>query len=133
DSGRNYGINCPADGNDTTFDDDAAGSMTAGSSPFSGSFRPQQPLAVFTGKSSAAVNGTWTLHVVDTFFHCAGEDCFLYPAQIGTGNVRCWSLSISPGLCADGGGGCATDLSIAQTASPDPVSAGSNLTYTLTV
>ncbi len=47
----------------TTFDDAAAVSITAGSAPFNGSFRPQQPLSTLL---SSPVNGTWTLSLLDT-------------------------------------------------------------------
>ena len=51
----------------TVFDDEAATAIGSGAAPFTGSFRPDQPLSAFDGKS---VNGTWRLHVVDA----AGAD-----------------------------------------------------------
>ncbi len=53
-SGDNY-IN-------TVFDDEAATLITAGSAPFTGSFRPEGSLAALDGK---AANGTWRLRVTD--------------------------------------------------------------------
>jgi subtilisin-like proprotein convertase family protein len=47
---------------DTVFDDDAAQSITAASPPFTGSFRPEQPLSALNGRP---VQGSWTLHVAD--------------------------------------------------------------------
>jgi len=47
---------------DTTFDDAAAVAITGGTAPFTGSFRPEQPLAAFLNK---AAGGTWTLRVFD--------------------------------------------------------------------
>ena len=41
----------------------------AGAAPFTGSFRPVQPLSAFDGKAS---NGTWTLRVTDTAADDAG-------------------------------------------------------------
>ncbi len=46
----------------TTFDDSAATSITTGTAPFTGSFRPEQMLSIFNGKP---VNGNWTLSVFD--------------------------------------------------------------------
>jgi len=51
----------------TTFDDSAVNFITAGTAPFSGKFRPEQPLAAFVGKSASAVNGTWKLRIRDEF------------------------------------------------------------------
>jgi hypothetical protein len=81
-SGAGFGTDCPADGNDTTFDDAAATSINAGTAPFVGSFRPQDPLHAFGGKSGAQVNGTWQLKVVD-----------LGPADIG--NIECVTLTLN--------------------------------------
>ena len=44
----------------TTFDDEASTPITSGSPPFTGSFRPEEPLSAFDGKTT---KGTWTLHV----------------------------------------------------------------------
>lgn len=78
----NYGRGCPADDNDTIFDDSASASITAGSPPFAGAFRPEQMLSAFAGKSGTAVNGTWRLRVVDD-------------SDIATGSIQCWSLWIT--------------------------------------
>lgn len=47
---------------DTIFDDDAAVSITAGTPPFNGRFRPEEPLAGIHGESTY---GTWYLWVQD--------------------------------------------------------------------
>ena len=47
----------------TVFDDEATAAIAAGAPPFTGSFRPEQPLSNFDGVD---VNGTWTLTVVDS-------------------------------------------------------------------
>jgi subtilisin-like proprotein convertase family protein len=52
---------------DTIFDDEAAVSITSGSAPFTGSFRPEGSLATLDGISSL---GTWTLEITDD----AGSD-----------------------------------------------------------
>ena len=46
----------------TTFDDNAATAITAGTTPFQGTYAPVQPLSTFYGKN---INGTWTLKVED--------------------------------------------------------------------
>ncbi len=120
-AGDDYGGGCEPDSNRTTFDDDAATSIGSGSAPFIGVFKPDQPLSSFIGKSGAAVNGTWQLHVVDQF-------------AIDVGAIECWSLFLSPAVCAEGSGKCPdVDLVLGMTASPDPVLIGTQLTYTVAV
>ena len=53
-SGDNY--------TNTIFDDQAANSITTGTAPFTGTFRPQGVLANFNGKQG---QGNWTLHITD--------------------------------------------------------------------
>lgn len=48
--------------NNTIFSDSAAAAISSGTAPFSGTFRPTQPLSGLNGKPA---NGTWTLRVVD--------------------------------------------------------------------
>lgn len=60
----------------TLFDDEAATAITGGSAPFTGSFVPASPLAALDG---AALDGTWTLQVVNQ------------PGG-GTGVINGWSL-----------------------------------------
>jgi len=119
--GDNFGIACAPDANRTTFDDDSINLLGTHTAPFLGSFKPDQPLAVFIGKSGTNVNGTWTLHVEDQ-------------APIDVGTIQCWSLNISQATCADGGSQCpGVDLSIGMTANPEPVFVGNNLVYTISV
>ncbi len=69
-------------GNDftgTLFDDEASQSITDGSVPFTGSFRPVEMLATFDGIS---ITGTWTLAVTDS----AGGD---------EGTLDAWSLFVT--------------------------------------
>ena len=91
-TGDNYGTNCVDTGR-TIFNDLASTSITAGSAPFVGSFRPEEPLSTFNGKIGSAVNGVWTLHVVDD---AAGS----------SGSLQCWSLNIFDTVCTVGGGAC---------------------------
>lgn len=54
----------------TVFDDSAALSIASGAPPFTGSFRPEEPLSRFIG---AQANGTWTLEVSDVFAADSGQ------------------------------------------------------------
>ena len=85
----NYGGGC-GEANRTTFDDAAPTKIAAGAAPFMGSFTPEEPLAAFLGENP---NGDWQLLISDTV---AGD----------TGELRCWSLLLSPPDCTDGGGAC---------------------------
>ena len=85
--GDNFGTDCPASSNDTVFDDAAATPISAGTAPFVGTFRPDQPLSAFVGKPA---NGMWQLKVVDSF-------------AIDTGNIECVTLVINGFTVASGG------------------------------
>lgn len=63
----------------TIFDDEAATAISAGSAPFTGSFRPEQLLSAIDGQSA---NGTWTLEIRDN----AGGD---------TGTLTEWAVIFS--------------------------------------
>lgn len=63
----------------TVFDDTAVTPITAGVAPFSGSFRPEQPLAAFAGK---AISGAWRLRVEDL-------------VAVDTGAIISWSLTFT--------------------------------------
>jgi uncharacterized repeat protein (TIGR01451 family) len=118
---QNYGLGCFPDNYRTTFDDSATNPIANGIAPFVGTFKPDQPLSVFAGKSGTNANGIWSLHLIDNI-------------QFGLGTNECWSLFISSAACSDGGGQCpGLDLGIAMVDSPDPAVVGSNLTYTITV
>ena len=86
-AGDNYGSSCA---NRTIFDDDAATSITAGSAPFVGTFKPEGNLALFNGKSGAQVNGNWILRISDE-------------AGLDVGNFFCTTLSISNVVCVNNG------------------------------
>jgi subtilisin-like proprotein convertase family protein len=62
---------------DTSFDDQATVPINLGQSPFTGLFKPAQPLGAFAGKN---IQGVWKLHVVDT-----------HTGTVGTLNA--WSIS----------------------------------------
>lgn len=65
----------------TVFDDAAATSITAGTPPFTGTFRPEGSLATLNGKAS---NGTWTLEIYDD-------------SNTDTGTLNAWSITIAYG------------------------------------
>jgi subtilisin-like proprotein convertase family protein len=67
----------------TVFDDEAATAISSGAAPFTGSFRPVQPLSAFDGQT---IGGTWTLRVIDT----AGED---------TGTLSSWGTATRGYAC----------------------------------
>lgn len=46
----------------TVFDDNAAISIVAGTAPFTGTYRPEQPFSTLSGQDP---NGNWTLNIVD--------------------------------------------------------------------
>lgn len=70
-SGDNY--------TNTVFDDEAAPSITSGTAPFAGSYRPEGLLSVVDGTSAA---GTWKLEVTDD----SNQD---------TGTLISWSLTVT--------------------------------------
>lgn len=119
--GTNFGIACFPDTNRTTFDDKATQSINSDSAPYVGTFKPVEPLAAFEFKSGAEVNGTWRLHVTDSYNSNA------------VGRIECWSLNLSPMQCTNGYGECPTDLAVYSSVGPIRPVAGSNWTYSVTV
>ena len=82
-SGNDFGTGSDdCDGSPTVFTDEAEQPVSAGGAPFSGSWRPEEPLAAFDGESAL---GTWELHVRDD-------------ATVDNGAVHCVALT----LAADG-------------------------------
>jgi uncharacterized repeat protein (TIGR01451 family) len=73
----------------TRLDDESAGpsiqSVVTANAPFTGNFTPASPLSAFDG---APVNGDWRLQAQDFF----NQD---------TGNIRAWSLIVTPAVCSD--------------------------------
>ena len=79
-NGDNYGTGAnDCSGTHTVFDSSALSAISAGVAPFTGSFRPEQPLSAFNGKNSV---GTWKLRVADT----AAQD---------VGSIGCVQLEIT--------------------------------------
>lgn len=78
-SGDNYGTGAnDCSGTHTVFADSAAIPISAGVAPFTGSFRPEQPLSALNGKPT---NGIWKLRVTDT-------------ANLDTGTIGCVQLEL---------------------------------------
>ncbi len=75
-SNDNFGTGACGAGTNTTFDQSAATSITNGSAPFAGTYRPEGSLAAFNGKP---LNGTWRLRMTDAY------------AKNGGTNL-CWSI-----------------------------------------
>jgi subtilisin-like proprotein convertase family protein len=73
-----------ADFTNTVFDDSAATSITKGAPPFTGSYRPVEPLSSLDG---APLNGNWTLQVSDNA-----------PGNIG--EIDAWGIDAAPAVCA---------------------------------
>ena len=97
-SGDNY--------TNTVFDDAATTPIASGTAPFTGSFKPDNPLSVLNGKNAA---GTWTLFVVDSALVDSGvinswSITFTYPAQ-ACGAAAEYISSTTTDSCTVGGGG----------------------------
>ena len=99
----------------TTFRDDAATSITAGSPPFGGSFRPEQPLSTLY---PGTINGTWTLHVSDDFVTDTGS---ILEWLIGAGypNGAATGVGVSPVVAAVNEGTLAAATKVADIAVAD--------------
>lgn len=79
--GADYGTGADTcTGKFTVFDDEAPQPIYMGGSPFTGSWRPEQPLTVLDGKSQ---KGTWRLIIGDNTANSIG------------GTLFCWKLRIT--------------------------------------
>lgn len=84
--GENFGADCPADENDTTFSDEADVSISNASAPFIGEYAPLQSLSALLENAPSTLNGTWQLIARDS-------------AAENAGRIECWSLKISQIEC----------------------------------
>jgi subtilisin-like proprotein convertase family protein len=112
--GDNYGTGAnDCSGSPTTFDDAAATPISAGVPPFSGSFRPEVPLAAFNGKS---LSGTWKLKVTDN----EGQD---------VGTVGCVTLEVlrQPYVCCGVAGNPDIDASGPATITAESIAPANNV------
>src|SRR5262249_17110120 len=115
-SGQDYGTDCT---NMTVFSDDAATGIDTAVAPFSGTFKPEQPLGSFIGKNGAAVNGIWNLVIEDQ-------------VQGDTGALQCWSLELTPIAPCDGGGSCLFEPAITLNLTNQSASAGDRVQFAIT-
>lgn len=104
----------------TVLDDQSVGAsiqtVASAQAPFTGSFKPNLPLAAFNGKN---VSGNWILRAQDFF----SQD---------SGNIRAWSLTVTPALCD--APLQPAQLSATKAVSGGPVyTEGANITYTIVV
>jgi uncharacterized repeat protein (TIGR01451 family) len=103
----------------TALDDESGGpsiqSVVTASAPFTGSFTPNAALSGFDGE---APNGTWNLQAQDFF----SQD---------TGNIRAWSVTLTPAVCD------APPLTVAISATKaitgGDLEQGGTVTYTITL
>jgi subtilisin-like proprotein convertase family protein len=91
-------------GTRTTFSDSAATSISAGTAPFAGIFKPLNPLSSFLGVTGG---GTWTLSIVDD---AAGN----------SGVLHCWVLSLQM-FTQLTGATCGFNVMVKDTEPPVPV------------
>jgi uncharacterized repeat protein (TIGR01451 family)/MYXO-CTERM domain-containing protein len=103
----------------TLLDDQSAGasiqSVTSGMAPFSGSFTPNAPLAIFNGENA---DGTWLLRAQDFF----SQD---------NGNIRAWSLILTPAVCD--APPQLSHLTAKKSVTGGNIVAGGDVVYTITV
>lgn len=93
-----YGTSCADDTTKTIADDAAVATFPASSNPFAGPHKPDSPLSGFNGKSGAAINGTWTLELTDTFVSSPG------------GTLKCWHVEIETDGTTPGQEGQGTEV-----------------------
>ncbi|MGI8904959.1 MAG: Ig-like domain-containing protein [Candidatus Sumerlaeaceae bacterium] len=123
-SGANFGSGC-ADNQRTTFSDAAGTSISAGASPYVGTFNPEVPFAtLLRGKPASVINGVWKLRMSDT-----------KPTNIGT--LNCWSLGLQTADINNGPSPCSltptAELTITKTGTPPVPLNGGTITYNMTV
>jgi subtilisin-like proprotein convertase family protein len=88
--GDNFGVAASPDASRTTFNDSALTSITAGVSPFVGSYKPQMPLSAFAGMQGTPVNGTWRLRIADV---SAGDQGIFYACSL---SINTTDLPVPP-------------------------------------
>lgn len=105
-SGNNFCQTLLQDGAATSIQ-----SVVTANAPFTGTFSPANALAPFVGQNA---NGNWILRAQDFF----SQD---------TGNIRAWSLIITPAVCTP-----VADVSLTKTTPATNVIPGQSVTFTLT-
>jgi uncharacterized repeat protein (TIGR01451 family) len=103
----------------TLLDDESVGpniqSVGTGAAPFTGTFTPNLPLSGFDGESA---NGAWQLEVQDL-------------AGLDTGNIRAWSLIITPAVC--NAPPLAASVTATKTITGGDQNSPGTVTYTITI
>ena len=97
----------------TVFDDEASVPLSAGAAPYTGTFRPGEPLSAFDGKP---LQGAWTLKVIDV-------------ASGDTGSIVSWGTRATPALCDVSAN---TPPAAGFSVSPQPAVTGQTVTFTST-
>ena len=101
----------------TVLDDQSAGpsiqTVGSGDAPFTGSFTPNAALSAFGSENA---NGNWQFQALDQ-------------AGIDIGNIRAWSLTITPAVC-DAPAPLPANVTATKTAAGNFVPGG-NITYTV--
>jgi subtilisin-like proprotein convertase family protein len=90
--------------------------VTSSQAPFTGTWQPNAPLAAFVGEDP---NGTWNLVAIDHF----GQD---------TGNVRAFSLTITPSACPEAPQ-LAAHLTATKAVTGGSLAPGGTVVYTVTL
>ncbi len=91
----------------TVFDDAAATAIASGTAPFTGSYRPENPLSAVIGK---VASGAWKLKVVDSASSDSGTIVswslqFTYEPRVCGPSAVYQSFSVAADSCAAGGPG----------------------------
>ncbi|HET9767849.1 MAG TPA: IPTL-CTERM sorting domain-containing protein, partial [Thermoanaerobaculia bacterium] len=103
----------------TLLDDESVGpsiqSVATGAAPFTGTFTPNLPLSGFDGESA---NGAWQLEVQDL-------------AGLDIGNIRAWSLIVTPAVC--NAPALAASVTATKTITGGDQNSPGTVTYTITI
>lgn len=99
-------LNNGANFTNTVFDDAAATSITSATAPYTGSFKPVQPLSNFIGVQQ---QGTWQLKVTDVGYQ-------------NHGTLNSWGSSVKPAVCT-------TTPIPSFTATPNPAAPGTLVSF----
>jgi subtilisin-like proprotein convertase family protein len=78
----------------TTFSDEAATSISNGTAPYTGTYRPLYPLAMLQGKN---INGTWALQVSNTSGKSGKIGSWSLTATHTTGSPQLSAVGVAPG------------------------------------
>jgi len=118
----------------TIFDDTVSRSITEGTAPFTGVFRPESPLAALNGK---VTNGTWILRVIDDEANDVGSvtalELEIGVQPIGRIDVRQGANVVTQGQAATGAFAFGSRLVTAGPSAPVTVTIGNSGSSVLNV